>query len=79
MLLIKLKKCTITVGKIFLKKERISEVFFSFSIALLLVFLFSITLLSKHAIILEIGIYAVNLSLLFFFYALYKFYRIFKP
>jgi len=75
MLLIEFRKRVITVGRIFLKKEGISRVFFFFSLALLFVFLFSFTLFSEEPIIANIGLYAVDMSLLFFFCALYKFYR----
>jgi len=72
------KRRAITTGRMFLKRRDVSRVFSSFVIALFLLFVFSVTDLSEGELLTEIGRYSVNLSILFFLYALYKFYGVVK-
>ncbi len=77
-LLRRLKRGTVVAGRIFLSIKKIEVMMFSVFIAVILVHVFTVTLLAESYIIREIGRYLAVLSLPFFLYALYKLHEVIK-
>ena len=77
-LLTKFKRNVVTIGRIFLKKERLSDVALSFIVAFSLVLLSLFAINSEIEVIVKTGRIISDISLPFFFYALYKFYGMIK-
>ena len=76
-LLMRLKKTTVVAG-IFLAAKKFHRVNVAMFTGLVLVYMFTATLLVENYIVREIGRYLVSLSLLFFFYGLHKLYEVIR-
>ena len=75
-LLRRLKRTTVVAGRLFLAVERLRKVNMAIFTALILVHMFTVTLLVENYIVREVGRYLVSLSLPFFLYGLYKLYEV---
>ena len=77
-LLMRLKKTTVVAGRLFLAAKKFHRVNVAMFTGLVLVYIFTATLLVENYIVREIGRYLVSLSLLFFFYGLHKLYEVIR-
>jgi len=75
-LLRRLGRTTVVAGRLFLAVERLRKVNMAIFTGLILVHMFTVTLLVENYIVREIGRYLVSLSLTFFLYGLYKLYEV---
>ena len=75
-LLRRLGRTTVVAGRLFLAVERLRKVNMAIFTGLILVYMFTVTLLVENYIVREVGRYLVSLSLPFFLYGLYKLYEV---
>ena len=75
-LLRRLRRTTVVAGRLFLAAEKLHKVNMAIFTGLILVYMFTVTLLVENYIVREVGRYLVSLSLPFFLYGLYKLYEV---
>ena len=75
-LLRRLRRTTVVAGRLFLAVEKLRKVNMAIFTGLILVYMFTVTLLVENYIVREVGRYLVSLSLPFFLYGLYKLYEV---
>jgi len=75
-LLRRLRRTTVVAGRLFLAAEKLRKVNMAIFTGLILVYMFTVTLLVENYIVREVGRYLVSLSLPFFLYGLYKLYEV---
>jgi len=74
----RLRKTTVVAGRLFLAVERLRKANMAIFTGLILVYMFTVTLLVENYIVREVGRYLVSLSLPFFLYGLYKLYEVIR-
>ena len=72
----RLGRTTVVAGRLFLAAERLHRVNVAIFTGLILVYMFTVTLLVGNYVVREVGRYLVSLSLPFFLYGLYKLYEV---
>ena len=77
-LLRRLGRTTVVAGRLFLAVERLRKVNMAIFTGLILVYMFTVTLLVENYVVREVGRCLVSLSLPFFLYGLYKLYEVVK-
>jgi len=77
-LLRRLRRTTVVAGRLFLAAEKLRKVNMAIFTGLILVYMFTVTLLVENYIVREVGRYLVSLSLPFFLYGLYKLYEVIR-
>ena len=77
-LLRRLRRTTVVAGRLFLAAKRLHRVNVAIFTGLILVYMFTVTLLVENYIVREVGRYLVSLSLPFFLYGLYKLYEVIR-
>ena len=75
-LLRRLRRTTVVAGRLFLAVEKLRKVNMAIFTGLILVYMFTVTLLVENYVVREVGRYLVSLSLPFFLYGLYKLYEV---
>ena len=75
-LLRRLRRTTVVAGRLFLAAEKLRKVNVAIFTGLILVYMFTVTLLVENYVVREVGRYLVSLSLPFFLYGLYKLYEV---
>ena len=75
-LLRRLGRTTVVAGRLFLAAEKLRKVNVAIFTGLILVYMFTVTLLVENYVVREVGRYLVSLSLPFFLYGLYKLYEV---
>jgi len=77
-LLRRLGRTTVVAGRLFLAAEKLRKVNVAIFTGLILVYMFTVTLLVENYVVREVGRCLVSLSLPFFLYGLYKLYEVVK-
>ena len=75
-LLRRLRRTMVVAGRLFLAAEKLRKVNVAIFTGLILVYMFTVTLLVENYVVREVGRYLVSLSLPFFLYGLYKLYEV---
>ena len=75
-LLRRLRRTTVVAGRLFLAAEKLRKVNMAIFTGLILVYMFTVTLLVENYIVREVGRYLVSLSLPCFLYGLHKLYEV---
>ena len=74
----RLERTTVVAGRLFLAAKKLHMVNVAMLIGLVLVHVFTVTLLVENYVVREIGRYFVSLSLPFFLYAVHELYEVVK-